>query len=276
MSMRHSRFFGCAALLVALCSGAARVQESGTKKRVAVLNFDNPALAANSPSGLFGADGADVGKGVSILLIEKLVQGGKYTVLDRSALEKLLKQRADPEGERIDAYGRAAQIGRMLGLDAMIIGAVTQYGPNDPRSDAKAAGGQFAGGVRVRKSKAYVGITAQVLDMSTAKVIAGFTATGESLQEGGITVFSGKGKSKDAPEMLGNEFVDRLLPEATRDAVDKLAVKINAFAEQIPRLQVVQSGNFAVATYCSCLPALKKRMIVERLLRLSASGSWEF
>ncbi len=258
MNVRYSRFFGCAAVAVALCCGAASGQESETKKRVAVLNFDNPSISADAPSGLFGADGEDVGKGVSILLIEKLVQGGKYTVVDRSALEKLLKEQNAPETERVDAYGMAAKIGRMLGLDAMIIGAVTQYGPDDRRGDAKAASGRFGTGVRVRKSKAYVAITAQVLDMSTAKIIASFTATGESAQEGGITIISGKGKSMDGPEMLGSEFVNSLLPNATRDAVSKIAVKINAFADQLPQLQMapkVAAAEISSLTLAEYIPS---------------------
>src|SRR5579863_7352421 len=103
MSVQISLCLGCAVVLLALCSGVARGQENAAKKRVAVLNFDNPSISADAPSGLFGADGEDVGKGVSILLIEKLVQGGKYTVVDRSALEKLLKEQSNPEGERVDA-----------------------------------------------------------------------------------------------------------------------------------------------------------------------------
>jgi curli biogenesis system outer membrane secretion channel CsgG len=283
MSGLFSRCFGCVAVALALSSGVARGQESTAKKRVAVLNFDNPSISADAPSGLFGADGVDVGKGVSILLIEKLVQGGKYTVVDRSALEKLLKEQSNPEGERVDAYGMAAKIGRMLGLDAMIIGGVTQYGPDDRHADAKAAGGQFAGGVRVRKSKAYVGITAQVLDMSTAKVIADFAATGESTQAGGITVIGGKGKSKSSTEMLGSEFAGSLLPEATRDAVGKIAEKLNAFAGRIPRLQTQPQGDaaklpgtppcehFRCADYWVFLPDFRRTMSAEGVPRARTS-----
>src|SRR5215469_11441748 len=84
---------------------AAHAQEEAPKKRVAVLNFDNPDVGADAPSGLFGADSGDVGKGVSAMLIQKLVQGGKYTLIDRSALEKLLKEQSELESDRVDAYG---------------------------------------------------------------------------------------------------------------------------------------------------------------------------
>ena len=281
MKVQHSRMIGWTAIVVALCTGVACGQEGGAKKRVAVLNFDNPSISANGPSGLFGADGTDVGKGVSILLIEKLVQGGKYTVVDRSALEKLLKEQNAPENERVDAYGMAAKIGRILGLDAMIIGAVTQYGPDDRRGDAKAEGGQFGAGVRARKSKAYVGITAQVLGMSTAKIIASFTAAGESTQAGGITVISGKGKAKDSTEMLGNEFANSLLPEATRDTVSKIAAKINAFADQLPRLEMAPKAAAAEISsmtiteylpsenYWGFLPEFRRTMSAEGMPRAS-------
>ncbi len=245
MKMRLLRFYACAAMLLSLCSGAVRGQQDDAKRRVAVLNFDNPSVEPGGPSGLFGADGGDVGKGVSAQLIEKLVTGGKYTVIDRSALEKALKEQDDAESDRVDAYGLAATVGRILGLDAMIIGGVTQYGTDNEHTGAKASGGLFAGGMRVRKSKAYVGITAQLLDMTTAKMIAAFTGAGESARTGEITVMGGKGKMKEPVEMLGSEFADSLLPEATRNAIDKVAEQINAFAEHVPRLQMVLEGRVA-------------------------------
>src|SRR6516164_2043343 len=118
----HLKSLGVVAVFSLFVGGLVHGQQTVPRKRVAVLNFDNPSLGPDAPSGLFGAEGGDVGKGVSVLLIQKLVEGGKYTVVDRSALEELLKEQSADENEHMDAYQLAAKIGRMVGLDAMIIG----------------------------------------------------------------------------------------------------------------------------------------------------------
>ena len=235
----------CAAALLALACSCVHAQENTQRKRVAVLNFDNPSLPADAPSGLFGADGADVGKGVSVQLIEKLVKGGKYTVVDRSALEKLLKEQKDTDVAGVDAYGLAARIGRMVGLDAMIIGGVTQYGTEDQHNEAKASGGPFAGGFKTRKCKAQVEITAQVFNVTSGQVMGSFVGKGESSRTGDITVIAGRGQAKGSMEMLSTDFADSLLPEATRAAVHQIAEQIDAFAVQIPMLRLAIDGKVA-------------------------------
>jgi curli biogenesis system outer membrane secretion channel CsgG len=222
-------------------------QESRSKKRVAVLNFDNPSVASDAPSGLFGPGGDNVGKGVSIQLIQKLLPSGKYTIVDQMAVEKLLKEQKEEDGERLDAYGRAARIGRLLGLDAMIIGAVTRFGP-EAKTGAKEKqvhGSMLGAGVHSRKSKAFVEISAQIFNNTTGEVMATFTGAGESTNFGEITTISTKGKSKTSVEMLGSEFVDNLLGEATGKAVDLIATQLNLFADKIPLLVLAVQGLVA-------------------------------
>lgn len=224
---------------------ALRGQEATTKRRVAVLQFDNPRLGSDAPSGLFGADGESVGKGVSLQLIQKLLPIGKFTIVDQSAVEALLKEQKDSDSERLDAYGRATRIGRLLGLDAMIIGAITRYGPDDNHKD-----GAVHTGVHTRKSKAYVEITAQVFNITTGEVESSFTGAGESSRPGEITTISVHSRSKtstanSSTEMLSSEFVTSLFVEATSNAIEQIAAQLNLFAEKIPMLRLAVEGLVA-------------------------------
>jgi curli biogenesis system outer membrane secretion channel CsgG len=223
-----------------LCFGVGG-QEEAAKRRVAVLNFDDPDAGADAPSGLFGADGGDVGKGVSVMLIQKLVQEGKYTLIDRSALVELLKEQSETDSDRLDAYGLATKIGRLLGLDAMIVGAITRYGPESKQENV--GGGGF--GTKTRKSKAHVEITAEVLNISTGAIMADFKGVGESSRTGDISIMGIRGHGKTPMEILGNEFVESLLPEATSSAVEQIAKQLSGFAEKIPVLQIDREGRVA-------------------------------
>jgi curli biogenesis system outer membrane secretion channel CsgG len=225
--------------LAVLCSPAcAQVGTTAAKKRVAVLNFEDDSGTSTATSHAFGADATDVGKGISVQIIEKLIAGGKYAVVDRSAVKSLLEEQKGTQ-ESEDAYATAARIGRMLGLDAMIIGAITRYGPEA----APASGGHRP--MSTRKSKAYVGITARVLDMTTGQLIGGFTATGESARSGEVMHINGPGRLGETPEILSDDFANGLLGEATRNAVEKIAEQLDSFAEKIPTLTLQIDGLVA-------------------------------
>ena len=209
------------------------------KKRVAVLNFEDDT-GATATSALLGTGVKDAGKGISVLIIEKLMEGGNYTVVDQSVLKKLLEEQnsaADSE----DVYAVATKIGRMLGLDAMIVGAITRFGPD---AAPKESGGGHSR-MSTRKSKAHVDIKARVLGMATGEVIASFTAAGESARAGEVIRINARGQSKGTQEMLSNEFVDSLLGEASRNAVDQLAKQLNSFADEIPALKMEMDGLVA-------------------------------
>jgi curli biogenesis system outer membrane secretion channel CsgG len=228
--------------LVVLCSIAC-AQVSAPKKRVAVLNFEDDSGGSAAASQAFGADAGDVGKGISAQIIEKLIAGGKYAVVDRSAVKALLEEQ-NGVGEGEDAYSAAARIGRMLGLDAMIIGALTRFGPD---AAPKKSGGHLPG-VSTRKSKAYVDITARVLDMTTGQLIGGFTATGESAGSGEVIHIKGPGGSGATPEILSGAFANSLLDEATRNAIERIAAQLDSFAEKIPTLTLQVDGLVAEVT----------------------------
>src|SRR5574341_1908761 len=95
------------------------------KKRVAVFDFDYGTVRSGVAA-LFGTD-VDVGKGIGDLIVKRLVQDGTYSVIERKALDKILAEQNFSTSDRANPAS-AAKIGKILGLDAMIIGSITQFG----------------------------------------------------------------------------------------------------------------------------------------------------
>jgi len=83
------------------------------------MNFDYGTVRTTVQQ-IFGSD-QDVGRGISDMLVEKLVNGGQYSVIERNELDKILKEQNFSNSDRADANS-AAKIGAVLGLDAIIIG----------------------------------------------------------------------------------------------------------------------------------------------------------
>src|SRR5215467_12460298 len=95
------------------------------KKRIAVLNFDYATVMTNAQA-IFGTN-VDVGKGISDLLVQQLVTDGKYSLIERNAIDKILNEQNFANSDRADP-ATAAKIGKILGVDAVIVGSITQFG----------------------------------------------------------------------------------------------------------------------------------------------------
>ncbi len=223
----------------------------GPKKRVAVINFDY-ATVQTSVSAIFGTN-QDVGKGISDLLTEKLVEDGKYSVIERNAMEKVLSEQNFSNSDRADAAS-AAKIGRVLGVDAIIVGSITQFGRDDRNTTV--AGGAVGGlankfglgGVQKRNAKALVGVTARLVDTSTGEILAAVTGTGESTRSGASLLGTGgssSGAGAGATDMSNSNFSQTILGEAVHQAVNSVAEKLDANAATLPTRKVVLSGLIA-------------------------------
>ena len=110
---------------------AAAPAATAARRRVAVLDFDY-ATVHSSVSGIMGSD-VDIGKGVAIMLLSVLAGNGTYTVVERAQLDRVLNEQNFQQDARSDASS-AAKLGRLLGVDAIIIGSITQFQREDKKS----------------------------------------------------------------------------------------------------------------------------------------------
>ena len=241
--MRRAAAFVGVLMVLALAPGAGAQQ----KKRVAVLDFDYGTVR-NWVSSIFGTD-TDVGKGVSDLLVEKLVAGGAYSVIERRALEKVLAEQNFSNSDRADANS-AARIGRILGVDAIILGSITQLGRDDKSTGV---GGGVLGGLGRRagvggfgrqSSKAVVAVSARLINTDTAEIMLAATGKGESKRSGVSLVGAGGGGAGDV-DMRSSEFQQTILGEAVAAAVTSLAAQLDSGASSIPARQVTVQGLVA-------------------------------
>jgi curli biogenesis system outer membrane secretion channel CsgG len=234
--------------LTSLMIPAAVAQQ---KKRVAVLNFDYGTVQS-AVVALFGTN-VDVGKGVSDLMVQKLVEDGKYSVIERNALDKVLNEQNFSNSDRADS-STAAKIGRVLGVDAVIMGTITQFGRDDKNTTV--GGGVMGnytnkfglGGVQKRKAKAVVGISARMVDTSTAEILAAVTGSGESTRAGTSLLGAGGGDSAQANgayDMSSKNFADTILGEAVHKAVDSVGTQLDAEATSLPTRKVQVAGLVA-------------------------------
>jgi curli biogenesis system outer membrane secretion channel CsgG len=239
--------------MVLVLVSACVAQQTPSKKRLAILNFEYGTVQS-SVAAIFGAN-QDVGKGISDLLVQKLVEDGKYSVIERNALDKVLTEQNFSDSDRADAT-TAAKIGRVLGVDAIVLGSVTQFGRDDKNTTV--GGGGFGsltskfgiGGAQKRDAKAAVAVTARMVDTSTGEILAAVTGTGESKRSGTSLVGGGgnNGAGGGAYDMTSKNFGDTILGEAVHQAVNSMAEQLDTKAAAIPTRKVEISGLVADVT----------------------------
>lgn len=238
-------------VLILSCASSGVAQ---TKKRVAVLDFDYAAVQS-SVSAVFGTN-VDVGKGITDLVLTRLVNSGTYSVIERKALEKVLAEQNFSNSDRSDPSS-AAKLARILGVDAIIIGSVTQFGRDDKQTDvsAGALGGVTSrfgiGGASKKESKAVVGITARIVSTDTAEILSVAESKGESTRSGASLIGSGGSSSSQGGagvDMSSSNFSNTLLGEAINKAVQSLSAQLDQDANKLPTKTVKVDGLVADAT----------------------------
>ena len=227
-------------------------QASQEKRRVAVIDFGYGAVMS-SVQALFGTT-QDVGRGISDLIIDRLINDGTYRVIERRDLDKLLKEQNFSNSDRADAT-TAAKIGRLLGVDTIVTGDITQFGRDDRNIGGGGSFGRWdkygLGNVGVRKAKAVVGITARMVDVNTGEILASVTGRGESTRSGTNLVGAGGGYANGGSsqlDMSSSNFSQTILGEAVKAAVNQVSSQLEQNANRLPHETVQIRGLVADAS----------------------------
>jgi curli biogenesis system outer membrane secretion channel CsgG len=195
---------------------AAQLAQATAKKRLMVMDFDYGTTNSYYTS----YRGVGAAKGISELLINELVNNGTYTVVDRSKLEQVLKQQN--RSGAMDA-GTAAEIGKELGVDAVLIGTITKF-----NIDKQSGGSSFMGiGAGSEKTKATVQIDVRLIGTASGDILATAKAVGEADQsDSNISV---RGISSNS----GSTNKDTLLSAAVDKAVSQMVTKLAEISKKL-------------------------------------------
>jgi curli biogenesis system outer membrane secretion channel CsgG len=236
--MRRSLTLVATALLSVLPIAAQQATPAAARRKVAVLDF-NYATVMTSVQSIFGTN-QDIGKGISDMLIDKLVNDGTYRVIERQAMSKILQEQNFSNSNRADTSS-AAKIGKLLGVDAIIIGDITQFGRDDSNKGAGGIGSSLGryglGQIGISKAKATVAITGRLVDVNTGEVLASVTGTGSSQRTGSnLLGGGGSGYSGGAggASMSSSNFAQTIIGEAVKGAVNQLGAELDARASSLP------------------------------------------
>lgn len=167
---RVSTLILCAALLVAVAIPAlvTVADAASDKPRLAVLEFKNKA---NNQWWYSGG-----GEAAQDVFVTELVKSGKFRVVEREQLAALMEEKNLTLSGDVDP-ATAVKVGKLLGVNYLLTGAVTEFGVTD--SGAHAPGVRRLPGFSAGKRNFVAAMNARLIDTSTGEIVWADEARGE-------------------------------------------------------------------------------------------------
>jgi curli biogenesis system outer membrane secretion channel CsgG len=219
------------------------LQAGERKKRVAVLDFEYGTVKSQSDA-MFGQT-VDVGRGMCDLLVKHLVKDGTYSVIERRSLDKILAEQNFSTSDRANP-ATAAKIGKILGLDAIIVGSITQFGAETKNTKVGGGGGGWGGfgvgGFGHKNSKAIVTVDARVVDVDTAEILVVSDGKGESSRSSTSLLGGGgnwHGFGAGAVDFGSSNFENTIIGEAVKGAMQQLSTGLIEGAPKLATRSIV-------------------------------------
>jgi curli biogenesis system outer membrane secretion channel CsgG len=202
-----------AVLVVALVS--LSIAGAADKIRVAVVDFDTSPVHG---SWRYGWSYNKLARAAADNLTNKLVQHGEFSVIERQQLDKVLSEQNLGAGGRLDP-STAADVGKVLGVQLMVIGTVTEFGIEEKGGSLRSIGKRLfgGGGASAKLVTGEVKLSARLIDTTTAEILGAWDAAGKHT--------FGKGSLGGAS--LGKEWDSGLASEVLSEAVTALASNIS-------------------------------------------------
>jgi len=195
--------------LALLAAAGPLAAADAAKPRLAVLEFKNKASG-------YVWSWYQAGQAAQDMLVTELVKKGNFRVMEREQLAAIMQEKNLSLSGDIDPK-TAVKIGKMIGVEYLIAGAVTELGVAD--RSANVPGGLFGGrlpSVNVRSQRMDAAVDARAFSTSTGEIVWADTAR-ESTSDSSVYVAGAGGGVDDHGK------VDRIL----RPVVVKLAESLS-------------------------------------------------
>jgi curli biogenesis system outer membrane secretion channel CsgG len=185
------------------------------------------------------------------LLVKYLVKDGTYSVIERKAMDRILAEQNFSNSDRANPNS-AAKLGKLLGVDAIIVGSITQFGNDDHHTNVGGAGGGLGrfgmGGISKKSSKAVVGVDARMVDIDTAEILGVAEGKGESKRESTSLLGGGGGWSGfggGSVDFGSSNFENTIIGEAVKQAMSQLSTEVIANNSKLVTRTIIVEGLVA-------------------------------
>jgi curli biogenesis system outer membrane secretion channel CsgG len=196
-----------------------------SKIRVAVMEFENNAAHEWSTW--------ELGKAAQDALVTALVESGMFSVIERQKLEMIMQEQGLGQSGAVTSQS-AAKIGKLLGVQLIITGSVTEFGKEE-------TGGGLLGVIGAEVETYRTALDARMLNTTTGEIIA--AAKGEGSASGGAIAIK---RFNIGTRGSYNERAGKVMREAVEDIVEQFVEKAEELKSSLAstaKIALVKDGK---------------------------------
>ena len=185
------------------------------KKRVAVVDFEDRS-----------GWGHNIGTGLADMLTTMLVKSGKFQVIEREELKRIMQEQSLGMSGAVTPQS-AAKIGRLLGVELIVTGSVTEFGQKQSRIGGAIGKLGIGAGISKRKARAVVDI--RLVNTETGEIVLAESAVGEA-----SSTSLDRFRFEDIDFGNPTSWDQTILGKASRKAIEKCVKFIDKAMANIP------------------------------------------
>jgi curli biogenesis system outer membrane secretion channel CsgG len=197
----------CAVVALAATASLVSAQPPSSKPRIAVIEF-----ASKADNQWWFKNGAAAAQDI---FVTELVKSRKFVVVEREKINEIMKEKGLTLGGDIDPK-TAMQIGKVLGLNYILTGAVTEYGSTD--TGAHGGGIGALPGFGVHKRSFVAALNARLINVSTGEIVWADEARKEETNSNVSVGGFGGGVSND----------DRMFDKVLKPCIQQLVASLKS------------------------------------------------
>ena len=179
----------------------AESKYTGPKRRIGVVEFENKSAYGQ---GRLGGAASDI-------LVTELVKSGKFIVVERDRLNKIMEEQKFQSQGMTDPQ-TVAKIGQVMGLEAIVVGSVSQFGVKKEGSDYLLT--------QSKRQVADVTVDIRLIDVQSGQVI--MADSGKGMAKSTKASFLGMGTKGGYDETLEGEALRAALVQFVTNIASQL------------------------------------------------------
>jgi len=177
---------------------------TGPKRRIGVVEFENKSAYGQGRLGTAASD----------ILVTELVKSGKFIVVERDRLNKVMEEQKF-QAQGMTDPATVAKIGQIMGLEAIVVGSVSQFGVKKEGSDYLLT--------QSKRQVADVTVDIRLVDVQSGQVI--LADSGKGMAKSTKASFLGMGTKGGYDETLEGEALRAALVQFVTNISSQLNKK---------------------------------------------------
>jgi len=176
----------------------------GLKRRIGVVDFQNKTAYGQNR----------LGNSASDILITELAKSGKFIVVERDKLDKVMAEQKFAMSGAVDP-ATAAKVGKILGLNAIVTGSISQFGSDTEGSE-----------YLLTQSKSQVvkcTVDVRVVDAETGQILYADSGSGQATKHSGGVL--GLGTRAGYDESLDGDALRAAIVKFVNNIVEQVEKK---------------------------------------------------